>query len=71
MSQNRAFLCYVGKYFFLLCIINVFLWAETVNTVMSRSVRGLGLNAQCASGGIHTLLYIDGAASLREPGRAP
>lgn len=48
----------------------VFLWAETVNTIMSRSVRGLGLNAQCASGSVHTLLYIDGAAHLCQPGRA-
>lgn len=56
--------------FFNLFILNVFLWAETVNSVMRRSVRGLGLSAQCASGSVHTLLYIDGAANLCQSGRA-
>lgn len=41
------------KCLFLLYMINV--WAETVNTIMSvRSVRGLGLKAQCASYRQHT-----------------
>lgn len=40
------------------------LWAETVNSVMRRSVRGLGLNARRASDSVHSLLYIDGAANL-------
>lgn len=51
-------------------ITNVFLWAETVNWAMRRSVRGLGLNAQCASGGVHTLLYTDGATNLCQSGRS-
>lgn len=59
----------------ILSIMNVlgffFLWAETVNSIMRRSVRGLGLDARCASGGVHTLLYTDGAANLCQSGRAP
>lgn len=35
-----------------------------VNSVMRRSVRGLGLNARRASDSVHSLLYIDGAANL-------
>lgn len=58
------------KCYFHLFNINVFLWAETVNSIMSWSVRGLGLTAQCASGNVHTLLYIDGAANPCQSGRA-
>lgn len=42
---------------------------ETVNRVQ-RSVRGLGLDAQRASGGVHTLLYTDGAANVCQTGGA-
>lgn len=42
---------------------------ETVNRVR-RSVRGLGLNAQRAGGGVHTLLYTDGAANVCQTGGA-
>lgn len=56
----------------LLCLyigVAVLVRVETVNREQ-RSVRGLGFDAQRASGGAHTLLYTDGAANVCQSGGA-